>query len=118
MLTACSGDASNGQGNGQNGMPPSPVTIAEVQTESAIYTAQYPARVRGAREVEVRAQVGGILQQRNFHEGHAVSQGDTLFQIDPRTVSIGCECGTSRACRRHCYAPASGSRMATRVWFV
>lgn len=88
ILTACSGDAGNGQGNGQNGMPPSPVTIAEVQTESVVYTAQYPARVRGAREVEVRAQVGGILQHRHFQEGHAVSQGETLFQIDPEPYQL------------------------------
>lgn len=84
VITACSGDA----GNSQQGMPPSPVTIAEVTTESAVYTAQYPARVRGAREVEVRAQVGGILQQRNFQEGHAVEQGETLFQIDPEPYQL------------------------------
>ena len=84
VLTACSGDS----GNGQQGMPPSPVTIAEVRTESAVYTAQYPARVRGAREVEVRAQVSGILQQRNFQEGHAVEQGETLFQIDPEPYQL------------------------------
>lgn len=88
VLAACSGDAANGQGNGQQGMPPSPVTIAEVKTESAVHTVQYPARVRGAREVEVRAQVGGILLQRNFHEGHAVEQGDTLFQIDPEPYQL------------------------------
>src|SRR5690554_3854282 len=84
VLTACSGDS----GNGQQGMPPSPVTIAEVRTESAVYTAQYPARVRGAREVEVRAQVSGILRQRNFQEGHAVEQGETLFQIDPEPYQL------------------------------
>ncbi|MCH8500398.1 MAG: efflux RND transporter periplasmic adaptor subunit [Aliidiomarina sp.] len=88
VLSACSGDAGNGQGNGQQGMPPSPVTIAEVQTESAVHTVQYPARVRGAREVEVRAQVSGILQQRNFQEGHAVQQGETLFQIDPEPYQL------------------------------
>ena len=36
----------------------------------------------GAQEVEVRAQVSGILRKLNFTEGEAVKAGQTLFEIE------------------------------------
>ncbi len=37
----------------------------------------------GVRQAEVRAQVSGILEKINYHEGDRVKAGDSLFQIDP-----------------------------------
>lgn len=45
---------------------------------------EYPARTAGYREVQVRAQVGGILQERTYQEGSRVQKGQVLFRIDPR----------------------------------
>lgn len=70
------------QGAGQ--MPPPAVTVETVATATVPVTFEYPARVDASREVEVRAQVGGILLERLFTEGARVSQGDPLFRIDAR----------------------------------
>ncbi|HQV15479.1 MAG TPA: biotin/lipoyl-binding protein, partial [Denitromonas sp.] len=44
---------------------------------------EYPARLHGAREVEIRPRIGGILVKRKFEEGARVKAGQSLFQIDP-----------------------------------
>jgi membrane fusion protein (multidrug efflux system) len=44
---------------------------------------EYPAQLRGVREVEVRARVSGILLERRYEEGARVAAGDVLFRIDP-----------------------------------
>lgn len=90
FLSACSGDTADNQaaaGMG-GGMPPAMVTVAEVQLADTTQYATYPARARGAREVAIRAQVGGILQQRHYAEGEYVEQGQTLFQIDPEPYQL------------------------------
>jgi membrane fusion protein (multidrug efflux system) len=59
------------------------VTAAAVvpRDVSLVYT--YGGRVTAFRQVEVRARVGGILQQRRYIEGSRVKAGDVLFQLDP-----------------------------------
>lgn len=49
---------------------------------------EYPARAQGAKEVEVRARVGGILLKRNYTEGTRVNAGDVLFEIDPAQYKV------------------------------
>lgn len=78
LLAACSSEQ-----NGDQQPPPSPVTLAEVQTETASHRVSYPARVHGATEVAVRARVAGILEARHYEEGTAVEAGQPLFQIEP-----------------------------------
>ncbi len=68
--------------------PPPPVTLAVVEAEDVQLYGDYPGRVRGAREVQVRAQVGGILEARLFEEGRAVEQGQALFRIEPAPYRI------------------------------
>lgn len=81
MVSACS-DQSTSQEQGHQ-MPPSPVSITEIQGREAAHTIRVPARVHGSLEVEVRAQVGGILLERRFTEGEFVEKGQPLFLIDP-----------------------------------
>lgn len=66
-------------------MPPAQVLVEVVKSEDVNFHLEYPARTAGFREVQVRAQVSGILQQRNYQEGSQVRQGQVLFSIDPRT---------------------------------
>lgn len=88
ILAACSGEPSaENQGMG-GGMPPSPVTVAEVSLQSATQHVEYPGRIQGVREVEIRAQVAGILQERKYSEGEYVEKGQTLFQIDPEPFAL------------------------------
>lgn len=91
-LAACSGEPEQ---QGQQEMPPIPVTAIQVNTTSVTYFSNYAARVQGAREVEIAAQVSGILQERRFSEGSEVEQGETLFQIDPEPYEI--QLATARA---------------------
>ncbi len=84
ILTGC--ESSQNQGRMQR--PPSPVTVSKLQPTDAELVRAYAGRVYGAREVEVRARVQGILQQRLFKEGEEVNQGDILFQIDPEPFQV------------------------------
>jgi membrane fusion protein (multidrug efflux system) len=68
---------------GPGSMPPPEVTVVEVKAGPVPLSFEYAARVAASREVQVRAQVGGILLKRNFVEGAAVKAGDVLFEIDP-----------------------------------
>ncbi|SDO82882.1 efflux RND transporter periplasmic adaptor subunit [Pseudomonas jinjuensis] len=67
------------------GAPPAPpVTVETVKAEELPVEIEYSARTAGFREVEVRAQVSGILQKRTYEEGRPVKQGQQLFLIDQR----------------------------------
>ncbi|MGL4316188.1 MAG: efflux RND transporter periplasmic adaptor subunit [Pseudomonas sp.] len=65
-------------------MPPPEVVVEAAKVESLSLQFEYPARTAGFREVQVRAQVSGILQERTYQEGSQVKQGQILFRIDPR----------------------------------
>ncbi|MDR1982265.1 MAG: efflux RND transporter periplasmic adaptor subunit [Holosporaceae bacterium] len=41
-----------------------------------------PAKITGSLEIQIRAQVGGILKARVFQEGQYVKAGEKLFEID------------------------------------
>ena len=86
VLSAC-GKNDNEAGSPRQ-MPPPPVVTAEVQSTSIEYKSEYAGRIRGAREVEVRARVGGILEERLYNEGQIVTAGDPLFRIDPIPYQI------------------------------
>lgn len=66
-------------------LPPPTVVVEEARVESLPLQFEYPARTAGFREVQVRAQVSGILQERLYTEGSAVKQGQVLFRIDARS---------------------------------
>lgn len=73
------------------GMPPAAVTVIEMSTRSVPFTIELPATLSGAKEVEIRAQVSGILQARNFSEGDKVVAGQSLFSLDARTYAVEVE---------------------------
>jgi membrane fusion protein, multidrug efflux system len=76
-LAAC------GSPSAQQAMPPTEVGALAVKAEALPLSLEYAAQLRGAREVEVRARVSGILLERRYEEGAPVSAGDLLFRIDP-----------------------------------
>jgi membrane fusion protein, multidrug efflux system len=66
-------------------MPPPEVVVESVEVAPLPLVFEYSARTAGFREVQVRAQVSGILQERTYLEGSQVKQGQVMFRIDSRT---------------------------------
>ncbi len=82
LLAAC-GEGPEGQAEGEGGgRPPTPVSFVVVERQEAVIRRDYAARLHGAREAEVRARVGGILEARLYDEGSFVSAGTALFRLD------------------------------------
>ncbi|ODT68387.1 MAG: efflux transporter periplasmic adaptor subunit [Nitrosomonadales bacterium SCN 54-20] len=63
--------------------PALPVSVIEVQPTSVPISAEAVAQTEGAKEVEIRPRVGGILLKRLYEEGAEVKAGQPLFLIDP-----------------------------------
>ena len=80
-LAAC------GKNNQASDQPPAgmalPVSVIEVQPTSVPISAEAVAQTEGAKEVEIRPRVGGILLKRLYEEGAAVEAGQPMFLIDP-----------------------------------
>ncbi|HEX5539396.1 MAG TPA: efflux RND transporter periplasmic adaptor subunit [Methylophilaceae bacterium] len=68
--------------------PAMPVTVIKVQPTSVPVTAEAVGQTEGAKEVEIRARVGGILLKRLYEEGAPVKAGQAMFQIDPEPFKI------------------------------
>ncbi len=83
VLTACGGEAAPPQANGAM-----PVTVVEVQPSAVPISAEAVAQTEGAKEVEIRARVGGILLKRLYEEGTPVKAGQAMFLIDPVPYEI------------------------------
>ncbi len=60
-----------------------PVSVIEVQPTSVPISAESVAQTEGAKEVEIRPRVGGILLKRLYKEGSPVVAGQPMFLIDP-----------------------------------
>ncbi len=84
LVTAC------GQQKQEPGaaMPALPVSVVEVQPTSVPIRAEAVAQTEGAKEVEVRPRVGGILLKKLFQEGEPIKTGQVMFQIDPVPFQI------------------------------
>ncbi|MFN2360324.1 MAG: efflux RND transporter periplasmic adaptor subunit [Marinobacter sp.] len=81
LLAGCSGDDASDE-QGQSGMPPPSVLVETPDVRDLSVQQDYAGRARGAREVEVRARIQGILEERLYEEGQRVNEGDSLFRID------------------------------------
>jgi membrane fusion protein (multidrug efflux system) len=88
--------------------PPPSVAISEIKAGPVPLRFQYAGRVAAFREVEVRARVSGILQEKSFVEGATVKAGDVLFRIDP--VSYEAELARAKAQLQQAQAQISRTR--------
>ncbi|WP_416140055.1 efflux RND transporter periplasmic adaptor subunit [Halomonas sp. HK25] len=89
-LSACGqdNDQAAAPGGGGGDRPPPPVVVVGVESRSVEVIEEYAARARGSREVEVRARVEGILEERLYTEGQVVEHGAALFRIDREPYEI------------------------------
>ena len=79
-LGACQSDEQSQQA--PMAMPPQQVDALELISQQVEIVEELPARAVAFKVAEVRPQVTGIVQQRNFAEGSYVEAGQTLYQID------------------------------------
>ena len=75
------------QGGGFQGFPPAEVATIVAEAKAIPATYEYVGQTAGSKEVEVRARVTGILEQKLFQEGAAVKAGQVLFVIDPKPLA-------------------------------
>jgi membrane fusion protein (multidrug efflux system) len=83
VLAAC---GQQQPGGGFHGFPPAQVSTYTVEPKTIPVTYDYVGQTTGSKEVEVRARVTGILEQKYFQEGAAVQKGQRLFTIDPKPL--------------------------------
>ncbi|MBQ4132385.1 MAG: efflux RND transporter periplasmic adaptor subunit [Desulfovibrionaceae bacterium] len=76
LLSACS-DAE------EQKLPPPGVVITTLEPQNVPLIGKFVGQTAGFREVEVRAQVSGILLKKDYVEGDIVEKNQLLFQIDP-----------------------------------
>jgi membrane fusion protein, multidrug efflux system len=84
VLAACSPSNGSEKKGGPPGMhmPAPEVTVETVTPRTLPLAFEYVGQTAGSREVEVRARVAGIILKRNFTEGAAVKEGQSLYSID------------------------------------
>ena len=59
------------------------VATVTLCTEKISLTTELPGRTAAYLVAEIRPQVNGLIQTRNFKEGSFVREGELLYQIDP-----------------------------------
>ncbi|PKO46906.1 MAG: efflux transporter periplasmic adaptor subunit [Betaproteobacteria bacterium HGW-Betaproteobacteria-22] len=64
-------------------MPAMPVSVLTMSATSVPINTEAVAQTEGAKEVEVRPRVGGILLKKLFEEGAPIKVGQAMFLIDP-----------------------------------
>lgn len=84
-LTSCGKEQAGPPGGG---MPPAEVEVITVSPRAIPVSFEYPAQIAGSREVEVRARTTGIIVRRNYREGAAVKEGQSLFSLDPAPARV------------------------------
>ena len=91
------------------------VPVREVALEPVSLTRTYTGRTAGAREVDIRARVDGVLAERRYTEGSAVESGMELFRIDPAPYEVQvqrAEANLARAEAEHRQAEREWERVA------
>ena len=112
LLSACGRPSTPPAGGPPGGaMPPMPVTVIEAQPRKVPVVIEAVGTLEGLREVEVRARVGGTLQQQLYREGEPVAAGATLFRIERAPLEIAVD--AARAAVAQAEARAEQARRET-----
>lgn len=86
LLAACGKNEQTNQAGAA--MPPLPVSVINVQPTAVPISVEAVAQTEGAKEVEIRPRVGGILLKKLFEEGVSIKAGQAMFLIDPVPFQI------------------------------
>jgi len=86
LLVAC--EQKPATSAGVPAMPPMPVSVIAVSPTTVPISVEAVAQLEGAKAVEIRPRVGGILLKKLFDEGEPIKAGQTMFLIDPEPFKI------------------------------
>jgi membrane fusion protein (multidrug efflux system) len=81
VFTACTNSAAN---SGMMAFPPQTLPVFQVHPTNASTTEEYTAALEGTKNIDIRPQVSGYLQQIYVDEGAFVHKGQPLFRIDAK----------------------------------
>ncbi len=107
-LSAGCGKTKGGAGPGA-GMAPE-VAVEVMREQPVTITTELPARTSPYLVAEVRPQVNGIIQKRQFTEGDDVKAGDLLYQIDPAPYQASYDNARAALAKAEANLPAIRSR--------
>ena len=65
-----------------------PVAVVKVKPLNIPNSVEVIAQIEGAKEIEVKPRVGGVVLQRLYTEGTVVRAGQVLFLLDPDARQI------------------------------
>lgn len=77
-MAGCSSD------HGPRQIPPPVVVVTEVKVQDTPVVDQWVGTLEGYTVAKVRAQVAGNLLRQDYSNGTMVTEGDLMFEIDPR----------------------------------
>jgi membrane fusion protein (multidrug efflux system) len=83
VVSSCYGWTEQPKAQAAAGPPPASVVVQKIAAQDVPAVYEYVGQTAGSREVEIRARVSDILLKRNFTEGGAVNQGQSLSKLDP-----------------------------------
>lgn len=82
LLSACQlTDATAAKATNSKPLPE--VSYINVTPQNHVIETKMQGRIVASQIAEVRPQVSGIIQQRQFQEGHQVKKGEVLYRIEP-----------------------------------
>ncbi len=101
-----------GCGKPAAGPPPGPpeVGVVTLAPERVVLTTELPGRTTPFLVAEVRPQVNGLLQRREFEEGADVRAGQLLYQIDPAPYQAAVDQAEAALAMAEANLPAMRSR--------
>lgn len=76
LMAACGGKKE------QQAMPPAQVETYTVNLGSATLNQEYPATIKGEKDIDIHPQVSGFITKVCVDEGQAVRKGQVLFVLD------------------------------------
>lgn len=78
-------DSQANEKSAQGAMPPTPVSVVDVNKSDVSLDLAYPARAKSTSSTDINARVQGILLKKYYTEGEFVKAGQLLYLIDPAT---------------------------------
>ncbi len=81
-LVSCNNKAEEKKEN-----PPMPYKVVQVSKENTTLLAEYPTKLEGITDIDIRAKVDGYIEKIYVDEGQEVKKGQILFKLETQTAT-------------------------------